>query len=764
MLSFPFRSTHARHMLLRGTIALLSACAFHPLPGAAQRLKPDHDSQRYVLIAPGDSPDAIVRKAARVAPSSRQQAWQEREFIAFFHFGTNTFTDREWGMGNESPSVFNPTDLDARQWVRTVKDAGMKAAIIVAKHHDGLCMWPSKFTEHSVKSSPWRGGKGDVVGDVAAACREFGIKFGVYLSPWDRHEPCYGDSPKYNEHFRNQLRELLTNYGEVSEVWFDGACGEGPNGKRQVYDWHSYYALIRELQPNAVIAIMGPDVRWVGTESGYGRETEWSVVPDVAQNLDAIAAGSQQQALDGAFTPRDLTSEDLGSREKIEHAEALLWYPAETDVSIRPGWFYHADQDNAVKTPETLVDIYFSSVGRNSVLLLNIPPDRRGRIHENDIRNLMGMRKILDQTFAMDLLAGASIRASNQASGHRAAYAIDGKYGTYWTTANGVDRGTLECTMPSARAFDRLQLQEAISTGQRVEHFHLDAWVDNTWKLVAQGTTIGYKRLLRFPPVTASRVRLVIDASRTNPTIASFGLYKAPPHVTIEPGSGGFGDSLVVRLSSDVAGSPIHYTLDGTPPDIHSPVYEAPILLKHNATVSAVASLNGEACLEITKARFISCVPVAAITFAEPSSPKYPGSGATTLIDGRRSATDVHSGQWLGFEGTDMVATLDLGNARPTRKITAGFLQDQGSWVFLPDTVSFSVSADGTQWTNIGTVSYPLLKSSEVLSKDCSIATAGIGVRYIKVVAHNIGTCPAWHSGKGDKAWLFVDEIFVENK
>ena len=193
--------------------------------------------------------EEIIRKAPHVAPSPRQLAWQEREFIAFVHFGTNTFTDREWGLGTESPSVFNPTDLDARQWVRVIKDAGMKMVIVTAKHHDGLCLWPSKYTEHSVKNSPWRGGKGDVVGDVAAACREFGLKFGVYLSPWDRHEPTYGDSPKYNEHFRNQLRELLTNYGEVAEVWFDGACGEGPNGKKQVYDWPSYYRLIRELQP-----------------------------------------------------------------------------------------------------------------------------------------------------------------------------------------------------------------------------------------------------------------------------------------------------------------------------------------------------------------------------------------------------------------------------------------------------------------------------------------------------------------------------------
>jgi alpha-L-fucosidase len=407
--------------------------------------------------------------------------------------------------------------------------------------------------------------EGDVVGDVATACREFGVKFGFYLSPWDRHEPTYGDSPKYNEHFRNQLRELLTNYGEVAEVWFDGACGEGPNGKRQVYDWPSYYKVIRELQPSAVIAIMGPDVRWVGTESGYGRETEWSVVPDIAQNLDAIAAQSQQNPVDGAFVPGDLTAEDLGSREKIRHTKALVWYPAETDVSIRPGWFYHADQDNRVKTPEKLVDIYYSSVGRNSVLLLNIPPDKRGRIHDNDIKSLMGMRRILDQTFASNLLSGGEVTASNVRAGHRAASAIDGDNRTYWTTEDGVESATLECTFPAARTFDRAMLQECIRVGQRVEKFRLDVWNGTTWGEAARGTTIGYKRLLRFPAVTGTKVRLIIEESRTSPTLSTFGLFKAPPRVVMDPGSGGFS-SITVRLSSAGEGVAVYYTLDGTMP------------------------------------------------------------------------------------------------------------------------------------------------------------------------------------------------------
>ncbi|HUI11236.1 MAG TPA: alpha-L-fucosidase [Bacteroidota bacterium] len=504
-------------------------------PASGQEPARVDTGRNYAVIPPGAGPAEVIRIAAHVAPSPRQLAWQGREFIAFFHFGMNTFTNREWGTGRESPSLFNPTDFDARQWVRAIRDAGMRGVIITAKHHDGFCLWPSRYTDHTIRNSPWRDGKGDVVGDVASACREYGVAFGFYLSPWDRHEPTYGDSPKYNEFFRNQLRELLTSYGRIAEVWFDGACGEGPNGKRQVYDWPSYYRLVRELQPGAVIAVMGPDVRWVGTESGYGRETEWSVVPDVVVNLDSIAASSQHLALEQGFVPRDLTAEDLGSREKILHARSLLWYPAETDVSIRPGWFYHADQDTQVKSPETLVDIYYSSVGRNSVLLLNIPPDTRGRITDADVRSLAGMRNILDATFRTNLAADARVTTTSARPGHGGSCALDPGGGaldpgggTYWITEEGVCGGTLTCALPGERTFDRAMLGENIRIGQRVEEFHIDAMVGGAWRRVAGGTTIGYRRLLRFPAVTTSNLRLVIDRARWSPAISTFGVYRAP--------------------------------------------------------------------------------------------------------------------------------------------------------------------------------------------------------------------------------------------
>lgn len=274
----------------------------------------------YVVIGPNDSEQTIIAKAAHVVPSPRQLRWQELELTAFFHFGINTFTGNEWGTGKEDPKLFNPTHLDARQWIRSVKEAGIKQVIITAKHHDGFCLWPSKYTEHSVKNSPWKDGKGDVVKEVADACREYHIGFGIYLSPWDMNSPLYGSGEAYNDYFVNQLTELLTQYGRVDEVWFDGA--KGPNGKNQVYDFDRWYKLIRKLQPGAVIAIMGPDVRWVGTESGYGRETEWSVVPANNLNQEQIAAGSQH---DLAFKPQgDMTGDDLGGREKIKNAKGLV--------------------------------------------------------------------------------------------------------------------------------------------------------------------------------------------------------------------------------------------------------------------------------------------------------------------------------------------------------------------------------------------------------------------------------------------------------
>lgn len=496
-----------------------------------RRVRITHDpsaspTPNYAFIGAKDTPEDILRKAAMVTPSRQQLAWQKNEFTAFIHFGLNTFTNREWGDGTEDPGIFHPSDFDARQWVKVIRDAGMKMLILTAKHHDGFCLWPSQFTDYSVKHIPWRQGKADIVGEVASACQEAGIKFGIYLSPWDRHEPSYGDSPRYNEYFRSQLRELLTDYGEISEVWFDGACGEGPNGKRQVYDWLSYYRVIRELQPNAVIFGMGPDVRWVGTESGEGRENEWSVIPDVIRECDSIPLPGPFP-VDPLFIPGDRTAADLGSRERIMKAKTLYWYPSEADVSIRPGWFYHADQDSLVKSPGQLVDLYFSSVGRNSVLLLNIPPDQHGLIHYKDIRSLLEMRKILDRIFDTNLLTGAEIRSNHEMKGHEAFRLADAKPDSFWAADSSQTSATIEFTFPHPASFDVLMLQENIENGQRIEQFYLEAWIKDQWQKICEGTTVGYKRLLRFDTVQTDRIRLVIARARLNPELPEVGIYSS---------------------------------------------------------------------------------------------------------------------------------------------------------------------------------------------------------------------------------------------
>ncbi|OHB62637.1 MAG: alpha-fucosidase [Planctomycetes bacterium RBG_13_60_9] len=455
----------------------------------------------------------MICQAANVRPSPPQLAWQELEFIAFIHYTVNAFTDKEWGEGTESPAIFNPTELDVRQWVRVCKDAGMKMIILTAKHHDGFCLWPSKYTEHTVKNSPYKNGRGDIVGELAQACREAGLKLGLYLSPWDRHEPTYGDTEGYNRFYRNQLREILSNYGEITEVWFDGA--KGANAKDMEYDWNGYYAIVRELQPKAVI-FNGPDIRWVGNERGFARESEWSVM-------------NRNDELFGFINP---TQKDLGSLKVLGTGDRLVWYPAETDVSIRPGWFYHAKEDDKVKSVEHLLDIYFSSVGYNSVLLLNLPPDRRGLIHENDVQRLREFRKVLDAIFEENLASGAKAQASN-VKGNNPAFGADkitdGDKETYWTTDDWTASATVELDLGQGRTFDVAELAEHIETGQRISEFALDAWDGGNWREFARGTTVGYKRLLRFDDVTTSRVRLRILDSRVSPTLSGFGLYQAPP-------------------------------------------------------------------------------------------------------------------------------------------------------------------------------------------------------------------------------------------
>lgn len=504
-----------------------------------------------IAIQPSDSLEDLVKKAVAVRPSSPQFSWQELEFQAFVHFGINTFTDLEWGTGDESPSLFNPTEFDADQWVQAFKAAGIKGVILTAKHHDGFCLWPSRYTKHSVAASPWKEGKGDIVQEVSLACRRGGLKFGIYVSPWDRHESSYGDSPRYNKFFKNQLRELLTNYGEISEVWFDGACGEGPNGRYQVYDWHGYWALIRELQPEAVISIIGPDARWVGNEAGSSRDSEWSVIP-VAQMDDTPASRNP-----GGIAGINAQAVDLGSIDAIasvaQKGGRLIWYPAQVDVSIRPGWFFHASENDKVKTLDELMNIYFASVGNNSQLLLNVPADQRGRIHEADVERLKELGEALGNTFSLNMASSAkAISSCPTAPGFEARLTLDGNVLTSWLpVADNLSSYEIIYELPRLARFNMAMIQENIRLGQRIESFALDVWLEKktaggqreksgqgqsevsenapaasgNWLEVTRGTTAGWKKLVRFDEVESQKVRLRIARSRLAPAVGEFGLF-----------------------------------------------------------------------------------------------------------------------------------------------------------------------------------------------------------------------------------------------
>ncbi|MEJ2238865.1 MAG: alpha-L-fucosidase, partial [Gemmatimonadales bacterium] len=459
-----------------------------------------------------------------VVPSEEQIEYQKMEFIGFVHFTVNTFTDREWGFGDEDPSVFRPTQFDADQWAAVAAEVGMKELILTAKHHDGFTLWPSRYTQHSVAQSDWEDGAGDVVRDFVNASRSHGVKVGLYLSPWDRNHAEYGRA-EYLDYYRNQLRELLTAYGEITEVWFDGANGGtgyygGANEERRIeratyYGWQDTWSLVKSLQPGALIfSDAGPDIRWIGNERGFAGETNWSTI-----TTEGIVVGQA----DAAY----LNEGDPDGRQ---------WVVPLCNTSIRPGWFYHAAEDGQVKSPQELLEVYYRSVGRNCVLLLNIPPDKRGLFHENDVAVLREFRRILDETFAANLAAGKEVTADNyrQAQSKFAPGNItDADAQSYWATDDGVLEGTLEIDLGQRTFFDRIMLQEPIRFGQRISEFAIDARVDEEWVEIARGTTIGYKRLLRIPGVDADRVRIRIGRANSIPALSNFGLFRASAGETV---------------------------------------------------------------------------------------------------------------------------------------------------------------------------------------------------------------------------------------
>ncbi|ASZ14351.1 alpha-L-fucosidase [Chitinophaga pendula] len=643
-------------------------------------------------------------------PSKAQLQWQDLEYYMFIHFGPNTFTDKEWGHGDEDPKIFNPSQLDAQQWARTAKAAGMKGIIITAKHHDGFCLWPSKYSTHTVRESSWKEGKGDVLAELSAACKANGLKFGVYLSPWDRNHPKYG-TPEYNQIFANTLTEVLSNYGEVFEQWFDGANGEGPGGKKQVYDWPLFHSVVYKLQPQAVIfSDVGPGCRWVGNENGIAGKTNWSTL-----NVNGFSpgAGGPPQAVLNAG-----------------NEDGEQWIPAECDVSIRPGWFYSAATDDKVKSVAQLLDIYYASVGRNGSFLLNVPVDRRGLIHANDSTRLMELRRVLDASFKTNLALRASVTASNTRTNNKqvsAAHLTDGNNNTYWATKEGAPKAdiTLETARPVS--FNRIVLQEYLPLGQRVKSFVVEVWENGSFKEVARETTIGHKRILRLPALTAAKVRVRILDAKASPVISEIQLYKAPE--VLERPTVSRDRMGTVTISCTSPDPVIRYTTDGSEPTATATIYKAPFALPAGGTVKAKSFIdNGRQSSETS----IALYDIAPATWSATADGTTKGHDAAKAIDGD-PATFWQSGDPATGAGYPHELQVDLGNTCSLK----GFAytpsrQAHGSGTFAK--YAFYVSQDGKNWNApVVTGTFDNIRNNPVRQEVKWQKT--VTARYIKLVA-----------------------------
>lgn len=650
-------------------------------------------------------------------PSPQQVKWQQMEYYMFIHFGPNTFTDMEWGHGDEDPQVFNPTQLDARQWARIAKDAGMKAIIITAKHHDGFSLWPSEFSTHTVRESPWKNGKGDVLKELSEACEEYGLQFGVYLSPWDMNHPAYG-TPEYNQVFANTLEEVLTNYGEVFETWFDGANGEGPNGKRQEYDWDLFHEVVYKHQPNTIIfSDIGPGTRWVGNERGFAGETNWSTLN--VQGFEPGANAPSQQVLN----------------EGNEDGEA--WVPAESDVSIRPGWFYSPSTDDKVKSLNHLLQIYYGSVGRNSNLLLNVPIDRRGLIHSADSARLMELREVLEESFRENLAKGKAVEASQIRGGDSrfgGQNLTDGDFETYWATDDDTRQASLILDLGTETDINRVVLQEYIPLGQRVRAFNVEFWNGREFEEIDRQTTIGYKRILTFPTINTSKVRINIFDSKAAPVIAEFQVYKAPEMLAL-PVIRRDKEGKVV-ISNESLDAVITYTTDGSEPDFNSKRYTSAFGFPAAGTIKAKAFVNGGRKSSETVSTDFEVAPIGWKIISATSEEQR--SASHLAIDADPN-TYWHTSTEAPVPFPHEL-TVDLGKLETIN----GFLytpmqQPRASHSANSGTIqqySFMVSEDGTTWeTVIDKGSFANIRNNPVRQRvDFDQAYR---CRYIKLISHS---------------------------
>ncbi len=655
------------------------------------------------LIIPSSPAQCQIPTPYGALPSPRQLEWAETEYYMFVHFNMNTFTDMEWGTGGEDPALFNPTDLDCMQWARLAQKAGMKGIIITAKHHDGFVLWPSSYTGHSVKNSPWKNGKGDVLQELREACDAYGLKMGIYYSPWDRNHADYG-TEKYLEYLHHQLDEVLTQYGDIFEVWFDGANGGtgyygGANEDRKVdrmtyYNWPKIWNHVRELQPNAVIfSDAGPDVRWVGNESGFAGETNWSTL-----NRDLVWPGwPHYQQL------------------QFGHKQGSHWVPAEVDVSIRPGWYYHASEDHKVKTLPELLDIYYHSIGRNASFLLNIPIDRTGQIHPNDSAGMMALAMQLEKDFETNLAAGLPVKTTSY-RGENSDYApgnvTDEDPDTYWTTDEFTRSGSLTLDFGKPTTFNRFLVSEYIPLGQRVEAFHVDILDESgQWKEIARETTIGKKRILRLADVTTSQLRFVVDSALASPLINVIEVYRAP--AVLSPPGITRDDQDMTTLVAGQEMAEIYYTVDGSDPDKNSTRYHSPFLFNKKGNIRAVVidPVSGNTS------------PVVQSQLDIPKKGWKVRSGDRMMIDG-----DPHTFSSLE---SGKSAIIDLGNTHRLSGLT--YTPDQSRYARgIIREYRLSVSQNGEKWKEVARGEFSNIKNNPIQQ---TIRFSPIKSSYIKFEA-----------------------------
>lgn len=631
-----------------------------------------------------------IPEAIGPVPSPQQLAWHEMEYYAFVHFNMNTFTNKEWGFGDEDPQKFNPDQLDCRQWARVFKAAGMKGIILTVKHHDGFCLWPSAYTEHSVKNSPWKNGHGDVIADLYEACQEYDLKLGLYLSPWDRNHKDYG-KPQYINYFHQQLEEILTNYGDIFEVWFDGANGGdgyygGANELRKIdresyYQWEKINKLVLGYQPDAIIfSDNGPGTRWIGNERGYAGETCWALM-----NPGDVIIGGTGGSID---LTRLLNEGD----ENGSH-----WIPGETNVSIRPGWYYHPSEDDKVKSLEQLLDNFYSSIGRGTTWLLNIPVDDRGLVHENDSAALMNLKVMLDKTFSLDLATETSVEASNRRENHgyfSANNVLDGDPQSYWATDEGIIQAFLTLDFGQATKFNRFLVQEYITLGQRVKSFQLEAYIDDKWVKISDATTIGYKRILRFPMVESQKLRLNILEAKGSPLISRVGVFQAPELLS-NPAILRAKDG-VVSIKCKTVDPAIHYTTDGSVPNIKSGIYSGPFELKEGGVIKAIAILDNQKSSEVITEKYDICKEKWTILFSDSF---HAGFEAENAIDGDPQ-TMWHTNWGDQIKALPHKIQIDLGEDL----IMQGFSYTprlNNNLIGVITRYNFAVSLDGQHWETI---------------------------------------------------------------